>query len=104
MHRPDFANGNLYRITLTPATGGKQRSFLGQWHEIAWDRKSGECHYVCRSLFFLITTPDIQYIIISCLKVTSTFAQKVSIGNLSKIAHLCDCNIGITIKINDAMW
>lgn len=31
----------LYLITVFPGTGGKQRSFLGEWQSIAWDQKSG---------------------------------------------------------------
>lgn len=31
----------LYLITVFPGTGGKQRSFLGEWRSIAWDQKSG---------------------------------------------------------------
>lgn len=31
----------LYLITVFPGTGGKQRSFLGEWQSFAWDQKSG---------------------------------------------------------------
>ena len=37
----DFDRKNLYLITVFPETGGQPRSFLGQWFDIAWDRRSG---------------------------------------------------------------
>ena len=41
-HEADFDQVNLYLITIEPATGGKPRTFLGAWHELSWDMKSGK--------------------------------------------------------------